>query len=339
MSSDLTGKRSKSSELRKLSILSKLSRFRKFTASQILEQLANEEIYVSIRTVQRDLQDLIEYDKFHICADESNPIGWSIDKNATLSLHYIDLTTSIAFAMADKHLTDLLPTKMKERLAPYFQTAKQYLRDESNKIVSHWPEKIMVHSKGLPLHSPTIAQDIIDAIYSATLMEKQLNLSYDSLTTGENSRFVFNPYGIVVRNERSYLIGTYDASSKVIQLAMSRIYEAEMRDRNADIEPNFTLKNFVVKGEMSVVRNDKKLDVKLWITPFLATILTETPLTKNQKITPQEDDFVITASVDDTEELRHWILSMCPHITVVSPMTLRDEIKETLTNCLSYYED
>jgi predicted DNA-binding transcriptional regulator YafY len=328
-----------SSGIRTLSIISKLSRYRKSTAKQIKVQLEGEGISVSERTVQRDLKTLLSYKQFQLCADESNPIGWSIDKNARLSLPDFDLTTSITFAMADKHLASMLPPVMRERLEPYFKTAKQFLRDESKNIVSHWPEKIVVHTKGLPLHSPNISQSIIEAVYSAALKGKQLSISYHSLKTGKKSSFEFNPYGIVVRNERSYLIGTYEGYSDVRQLAISRIYEAEALYKSALIEPSFSLKNFVVKGEMGGSRNDEKLVIKLWITPFLATILTETPLAKNQDIAPQGDDFIVTVSVDDTDELRHWILSMCPHITVLSPISLREEIKETLTNSLSYYKD
>lgn len=324
------------SGLRKLAILAKLSKYRKISASQIQKQLGNEGTETSLRTIQRDLVELSS--QFPVCGDESKPIGWSIDKMAELSLSDFDLTTSVTFVLADKHLANLLPPSMRETLEPYFRTAKQFIRSESKKSVSHWPEKIEVHTKGLPLHPSDISEKIIEAIYSSVLSEQCLKVSYCSLTSGEESHFIFHPYGIAVRSERSYLIGRYDEYADIRQLAISRILEAEKLDKAADIDPDFSLKDFVAQGEMGVIRDNEKLNIKLWITPVLKTILTETPLAENQNIEPEGDDFILTASVDDTDELRHWILSMCNHVTVLSPLKLKNEVIEYLSNSLSYYQ-
>lgn len=325
------------SGLRKLTILAKLSRYRKISASEIQKQLADEGEVISLRTVQRDLIELAS--KFPVCGDESKPIGWYIDKHAELTLPDFDLTTSITFAMADKHLTHLLPPAMRNRLEPYFRTAKQFLRSESINKNSHWPDKIAIHSKGLPLHPTDISESIIESIFSAVLSEQCLTLTYHSLSTNDKHCFTFHPYGIVVRGERSYLIGTYDGYSDIRQLAFNRITHAEKLKQQAQITSEFSLKTFLNTGRMGVIRDDKKLDIKLWITPVLERILTETPLSEDQYIEEKEDDYLVTASIDDTEELRHWILSMCNHITVLSPVSLREEIKDTLLTSISYYED
>jgi predicted DNA-binding transcriptional regulator YafY len=156
---------------------------------------------------------------------------------------------------------------MRERLKPYIRTAKQYLRSESANPASDWPQKIVVHTKGLALNPSNIAEHVIDAIYSSVLSGNCLKITYDSLTSGEQKTFTFHPYGIVVRGERSYLIGKYDGYSDIRQLAISRVLEAEKLNNVADIDPVFSLKEFVSKGEMGVIRDDEKLDIKLWITP------------------------------------------------------------------------
>lgn len=325
------------SGLRKLTILAKLSRYRKISAPEIQKQLMDEGEQVSLRTIQRDLVELAS--KFPIRGDESKPIGWYIDKQAELALPDFDLTTAVTFAMADKHLTNLLPLTMRERLAPYIRTAKQFLRNEYTTPASQWPKKVIVHTKGLPLHPTDISTDTIEAIYSSVLSEKCLQIVYSSLTSGKESSFIFHPYGIVVRNERSYLVGKYDGYNDIRQLVLSRVVEAERIRIPAALEPDFSLEDFVTKGEMGVTRSAHELHIKLWITPVLARILAETPLSQEQIIEPKGDDFVVTASVDDTDELRHWILSMCNHITVLTPISLKNEIKNTLLSSISYYEE
>ncbi len=162
------------SGLRKISILAKLSRYRKISAPEIQKQLESEGERVSLRTIQRDLVELAG--KFPICGDDSKPIGWYIDKEAEITLPDFDLTTSITFAMADKHLTHLLPPAMVERLTPYVRTAKQFLRTSSN-VASHWTNKVVVHNKGLPLSPSDISTEIIETIYDSVLSEKCLSLT------------------------------------------------------------------------------------------------------------------------------------------------------------------
>ena len=325
------------SGLRKISVLAKLSRYRKISAPEIQQQLMDEGEYVSLRTVQRDLVELSS--KFPVCSDESKPIGWHLNKNAELTLPDYDLTTAITFSMVNKYLSNLLPPAMCDRLTPYVRTANQFLAAESKNPVSQWPKKVIVHSKGQPLQTSKISAETIEAVYSSLLSEMCLQLTYKSLKSGKETNFFFHPHGIVVRSERSYLVGKYDGDGDIKSLLLSRIVNAEQSQRIADIDVSFSLVHYVNNGDMGVKRGEHKLEVKLWITEVLAQILVETPLSKDQIISPEGDDFTVSAFVDDTDEFRHWILSMCNHATVLSPKSLREEIKDTLLTSISYYED
>ncbi len=90
---------------------------------------------------------------------------------------------------------------------------------------------------------------------------------------------------------------------------------------------------------MGVIRSLDKLAIKLWVTSVFARIPDETPLCEDQLIEPKDDDFVVHASVDGTDELRHWLLSVCNYATVLEPLALREEIIQTLRDTLSWYED
>ncbi|MFA0438898.1 WYL domain-containing protein [Vibrio sp. 10N.286.49.C2] len=324
---------------RKLTILAKLSKFKKTTAYEIQSQLESEGVSVTLRTVQRDLEELEMSQQYAIIRDDSKPIGWSIAKSAGTLLPNVDLTTSITFALVDEHLSNILPPVLKERLTPYTQTSKQYLRFEKKLSESQWPKKICVESKGLSLQPVDVSSKIIDVIYTAVLRERCLKLRYKSLLEHVEKEYVFHPYGIVVRGERTYLVGVFDGYIDTRQLLLSRIFKADMLDKIADIDSTFSLKKFVAAGEMGVKRDLDKLKLKLWVTPVLATILDETPLSKDQVIEPKENDYMVSALVEDTDELRHWLLSMCNHATVMEPKAVREEITQTLRDSISWYED
>ncbi len=72
---------------------------------------------------------------------------------------------------------------------------------------------------------------------------------------------------------------------------------------------------------------------------MFAKILDETPLCEKQSIEPKGENYLVRANVDDIDELRHWLLSVCNHATVVEPLALREEIKQTLRDRISWYED
>lgn len=325
------------SGLRKLSILAKLRRNTRTTATQIQQALQDEGDNISLRTVQRDLIELAG--RFsEVCNDDSKPIGWYINNSSPISLLNLDLTTSITFAMADQHLAGLLPPAMHDRLKPFFLTAKHYLKHTTNNVERLWSKKIAVHGKGMPLHPSTMSEHVINSIYTAVLTEKCVKLTYRSLTTGTTNNFLFHPYGIVVRGERSYLLGKYDGYDDIRTLYFSRIVDAETSIAPAIIDHKFSVNTFIDNGGMGVIRNVSKLEIKLWITETLKLILEETPLAHDQKFEPLDGYFSVTATVDDSDELRHWILSMCNHATVIEPMSLRAEIKATLLDSISYYE-
>ncbi|WP_373433524.1 helix-turn-helix transcriptional regulator [Vibrio anguillarum] len=117
------------------------------------------------------------------------------------------------------------------------------------------------------------------------------------------------------------------------------MFSAESSYFPAIIDEDFSLEKYVQQGEMGVIRSLDKLAIKLWVTSVFARILDETPLCEDQLIEPKDDDFVVHASVDGTDELRHWLLSVCNHATVLEPLALREEIIQTLRDTLSWYED
>ena len=186
--------------------------------------------------------------------------------------------------------------------------------------------------KGFPLLNESIDGNITNAVYSAVLHEKVLKLKYSALLQEDPKQYRFHPYGIILRQERSYLIGRFEGYDDVRQVSLSRIISAEQLSDDATVDKMFRLKDFINDGKQNLQRAPENIEVKLWITSVLATLLQETPLSNKQTISPYKDDYMVTAYVENSDELRHWLLSMVNHATVISPNSLRNEIKETLEN-------
>lgn len=321
----------------KRAVLAKVpTKGKKTTAQEIQQRLEAEGKTLSLRTVQRILKSLVPYG---VVPDKGKQIGWSREQGLDLGLTKMDLSTAITLNLAEKHLEQVFPPSLFRNLESHFSGAKLYLQHENKTPQGLWPRKVYIHPKGMPLLPSKLDAETINVIYKAVLEQKCIRLVYHSMSSEKEQRVLFHPYGIVVRGERNYLVGKFDGYSDVRQLSFNRVISAESSYFPAVIDEDFSLEKYVQHGEMGVTRSLDKLPITLWVTPVFARILDETPLCDDQIIEPKDDDFVVHASVDDTDELRHWLLSVCNHATVLEPLALREEIIQTLRDSLSWYED
>ena len=79
------------------------------------------------------------------------------------------------------------------------------------------------------------------------------------------------------------------------------------------------------------------IQLKASVTNNLAIYLAETPLSANQKIQSKGNQYIVTAEVNDSWQLRWWILSQGSAITVLSPTHIRQGISETLRTAAGNY--
>jgi len=319
----------------KRAVLIKVPHKRKITAQVIQSNLEAEGKKLSLRSVQRILKSLIQYG---VVPDKGKPIGWSREQGLNLGLEGMDLSTAITLNLAEKYLEQVFPPSLFSILESHFNSARYYLRYENKTPQGLWPRKVYIHQKGMPFNPPKLDAETINVIYKAVLEEKCIRLVYRSMSSGKEQRVMFHPYGIVVRGERNYLVGKYEEYNDIRQLSFNRVISAEPSYFPAIIDKDFSLEMFVQQGEMGVTRGAEKLAMKLWVTPVFSRILNETPLCEGQIIEPKDEDYLVHASVDDTDELRHWLLSVCNHATVLEPLVLRNEIKQTLKDSWSYYD-
>jgi hypothetical protein len=75
--------------------------------------------------------------------------------------------------------------------------------------------------------------------------------------------------------------------------------------------------------------NGKTLRLKASIDDGLAYFLRETPISEDMRIDERGKDYLLTATVADSWQLRWWILSWAASLVVNKPHTLRKDVKET----------
>ena len=99
----------------------------------------------------------------------------------------------------------------------------------------------------------------------------------------------------------------------------------------------FSLKQFIDDGGMGF-GEATPINLVARISPMLARELEETKSSANQRIKPDGDWFRIQAIVQDTWQLKWWLLAKMEDIEVLEPTSLRETISEVLNRAILNYK-
>ena len=324
--------------LRSIHLLQSIPRYpRKIETTRICDSLKQYGFDVSVRTIQRDLNNLS--DIFPLVSDDRNkPYGWSWKGNDSIGFPAIDTPTALVSVMAERFLNNVMPSSALKKLEPNFKQARNILK-ETKSGLGKWENKVRIIPRGLQLIPAIIKAEVIDVVYESLLIGKRFEASYQSANTEKQTAYEVNPLAIVHRNNVSYLVCTLWNYSDVKQLAMHRFQTVKQIDKKVIIPKGFDIDNYIKAGEFSYPSSDKKIYVKLCFDEIAGKHLYETPLSEDQKITEIEGGrLMVKASVLDTEELRWGLIGFGGLVEVVSPKKIRKDISVSLSKALSHYQ-
>lgn len=325
--------------LRHWHMLHQIPRFpRRTSAADIQSRLEAAGFDATLRTIQRDLVKLSA--SLPLLADSAKPQGWSWATDAPqLDLPTLEPQAALVFHLAERHLDALLPKSTLDHLAPWFRTATGVLDKQANGL-SAWRKKVRVLATGLPQQSPEIAPDVHSVVTQALLTHRRLEVVYCSRATVEPHRYQVNPLGLVVRDKVIYLVCTLREYDDVRQLVLGRIRQAELMDIPAREIEGFDLDSYIAQGNFGfLVQTNQVIDLALQVDNAYATTFIERPLHPNQTVLPcNGEQVLLTAQVPDTQELRRWIMGFGVHAQVLSPASLREEMRVLAAQLQVMYE-
>ena len=121
-----------------------------------------------------------------------------------------------------------------------------------------------------------------------------------------------------------------------IQLAMHRILSASVLSKKVGVN-DFNLKKYLKSGAMGFsFGKDIKLKAKFY--NYAGLNLAETPLTSDQELKEiDKKTHQLVAKVNNNQELRWWLQGFGANVEVISPKSVRDEIKKSLADALARY--
>ena len=181
----------------------------------------------------------------------------------------------------------------------------------------------------------------LDTLYQSILKKIVLKIEYQSFTARKASTFSFHPFILKEFNNRWFLVGQRDQTTKILTLALDRIISIDYDLSITYLQTNFNADEFykntfgvTVKGEEYVM--EVLLEVDKTNAPYVIT----KPLHSSQTIVERSKYGSVTIKIEVhlNFELERLILGFGDSMKVLAPKVLRNRIKRKLKNALQNYE-
>lgn len=317
------------------------SRHPGLTAGQLKGRLSDSGFEVTKRTVERDLNELSRL--FGIaCNDKGTPYGWYWMEGASLDLPGISLGEALSLHLVEGQLRPLLPAAALRALEPRLQQAREKLAKlAANHAQARWVNKVRSVPASLPLLPPQVAPGVLDAVQEALLADRQLQVSYRRASQraekAEGSVTTLHPLALVQRGPVSYLIATAFDYPEVRTYAVHRMRSAQVLEQEARTPADFDLDAYIASGALQFGAGGT-IRLKAQVEEGLAQILRETPLSEDQTVGRARSGLcALSATVQDTWQLRWWLLSHADQAVVISPAALRTDLMDRIASAALLY--
>ena len=328
------------SSLRLLLLLQQIPREPRSVSSQELHERLEDAGYpVSLRTVQRDLVTLSS----HFPLVQSTRTGrgktgvaWAFTKGSPhLAFPGMDAVTALTVSMAMAHLQSLLPRQVLQYLEPWQLEAEAQLRQHNSNKYHDWMNKVRIVPQHF-LQAPQVDAEAVGLIYEAVLENRKFSATYK----GKPERII-HPYGLVQQGHTLYLICRFYEFDDVRITALHRYQDVELLDESARPFPEFNIDDYLDGGAMQwLLPDQQRIALKLGISPWLAPLLEETPLSAQQSLTVDPhnpEQYLLEAEVLDGMQLRRWLLSQGSGLQVLEPGHLREWMGKIVQEQVRHY--
>ncbi len=178
--------------------------------------------------------------------------------------------------------------------------------------------------------------DTLDEIVQALVQQRRLRVDYGGIV-GEGKVHEFDPYTLAAYRGGLYVIGHSHRYKKIIWLAVERIRSVERLEKRFDYPENYSPDTYT-QGMFGIFEGPETKVELLIRSPETVTYLSSRRLHPTQKFRKRKDGrTVLSMTVRGTTELKAWIMSMGHYVEVLRPKSLRDEMRDALTEARRLY--
>jgi predicted DNA-binding transcriptional regulator YafY len=326
---------SKMKLLKILDILNETDEEHPLTANQIRDKLIFYDLEAERRSICRDVGTLIDagYD-IQLCED--NRQGYYM---ASRKFEDWELKVMIDAVLGARFLTP---------------TATKTITGKISSLASAAGRKALEHStlsgtattgKGRNSSVSINIDTVLKAIRRGKKIDFQYTYTKADMSTGlrkDGKQYRLSPYTLIWHNERYYVIGNYEkydnlGAYRLDRMKNTEITEEPLRDVKELLGDNADMKIMEYVRESMYEYGGEKVHLTLEFEEGQIDDIAD-QFGKEIKIKPYGNLYRTTVTVLDGEGLYFWLLQYGLHVTVVSPDSVREKMKEKLGKMLERYQ-
>ncbi len=326
--------------MRNLITLGLIPRHRGRTTQELLAALKSRGFNITLRTLQRDLNEKLSRHFPIVPVEEGNVVRWRFHRDARFNLPALDPAEALAMHLAEDHLKQILPPAVLVSLEPQFADARRQLESLDHNALTNWARRVRVLPNGKALLPASVEKDAWEQVATALLEQRQLQVDYLSRAKNEVKTMQLHPKGLVSRGPVTYLLASVGDYTDVRHFAMHRIQSASALDAKAR-DDDFDMDAYLPTAAFTPRQGTGMVELVADVHPQLAQTLRETPLGKDQGLEPLagSDWQRLSAQVPDDQETLSWLFGLAENILVHAPISLRSRIEEKIRKTAGMYAD
>lgn len=306
--------------------------------SDALYEYSGKDEYVSVRTVQLDIQKMRSSELGYNAPIVVRNKKFYTYENPDFSITNTPITETDIQQMNEavqvlKHLSGFRGFSGMEDIVGRLEDHVSAVRHDHKRVI--WFES-NDRLRGLTFITP---------LYEAIVAETPVLLTYKSFKSDMARSFVFSPYILKEYRNRWFVFGRGKQDRSVVNLALDRIVAVEPApgeqfhlDRKFDPDKYFS--DMIGVTKIPGV-SDRDTFVRFWAAPGQVPYIETKPIHQSQMIAERCEDgsAIFQMKVCLNFELEKSLLEFGEGIKVLTPKTLQNNIKKRLRDALNLYSE
>ncbi|WP_028596324.1 helix-turn-helix transcriptional regulator [Paenibacillus assamensis] len=293
------------------------------------QELANK-CETTVRTIYRDLQLL---DHVAPITNEGYGTGYRFIGNfAMFPLNFTE-DEELTFSV----LPSLLDTNQQ---LPSFHSAYDKVMATHFKVKQQRRTAMEQVAELIQMGQPAYKEDntnFLLPIMEAIMSQKTLRAVYHTQSRNSQNERCIDPYYLVPREQRFYLIGYCHRKREVLMFRISRFREIEITNNSFD-KGDFSIQQYM-KHTWSVHRGEKLITFKVKFQADVARYIKEEEMFVRPKMTDLPDGgLLFEVTVNHKQGFLNWIAQYGPSAEILEPKDIRDQFKDQLLHWIDVYQ-
>ncbi len=174
-----------------------------------------------------------------------------------------------------------------------------------------------------------------EQLYKAIRERRQVNMVYDSFSSGTRERHRLSPYAVLFRKHAWYVIGHTERSDQILTFRINRIHTLFISHLSYTIPEDFSVQKHMEKSWD--FRLGPETPVVIEFASRIAPLIREVQWHSTQKIHDTNRGLRFEATVAGWQEVGWWVLGWGEEAEVIEPRELREWVAETAEKMVAVY--